>query len=135
MASPEEIKKQQIAESNSLLGEQISLTAELSDQVNFIVKTMKEKGILDKGSIDLTREAVKLTRNLGENYQKSSDVAKDITKNERLINQIKKQQAALDSQANGALKTELSLNNDILSKEAQQYQALEQTASALEKKC
>ena len=133
MASPEEIKKQQIAESNSLLGEQISLTAELSDQVNFIVKTMKEKGILDKGSIDLTREAVKLTRNLGENYQKSSDVAKDITKNERLINQIKKQQAALDSQANGALKTELSLNNDILSKEAQQYQALEQTASALEK--
>lgn len=133
MASAEEIRNKAIEESNVLLGESINLTAQLADQLGFVVKQMQEKGNLDKGSIDLAREALKLTRNLAGDYNSQKDVAKDIAKNEALRNQVKRQQVALNAQALGELEDELATNQGNLTAEAEQYRLLQTIGGQLDK--
>ena len=108
MATPEEIKKKIIEESNDLLSEQINLTAKLTDEMSFIIKIFKEKGTLDKQSLDLTKEASRLTKSLSSEYSSLNDVKKDIAKNEKLQNDVIKQKLSLENKYGEALKEELS---------------------------
>jgi len=128
----EEIRAKAIEESNSALGEQINLTAQLADEIGFVVKQMQEKGNLDKGSVDLAREALRLTRQLSGDYNTQKDVAKDIAKNEALRNQVKRQQVALNAQALGSLEDELANNQGNLTAEAQQFQLLQKVGAQLD---
>ena len=81
MATPEEIRKINLEESNEALAESLSLTAQLSDQMNFLYKTSKDKYTQDKLAVDLTKQAVSLTKNLSSEYNTVKDVEKDIAKN------------------------------------------------------
>ena len=108
MATPEEIKKKIIEESNDLLSEQINLTAKLTDEMSFIIKIFKEKGTLDKQSLDLTKEASRLAKGLSSEYSSLNDVKKDIAKNEKLQNDVIKQKLSLENKYGEALKEELS---------------------------
>ena len=109
MATVEEIKKKIIEESNDLLSEQINLTAKLTDEMSFIIKIFKEKGTLDKQSLDLTKEASRLTKSLSSEYSSLKDVKKDIAKNEKLQNDIQIQTLSLYKQGGESLKDELKL--------------------------
>lgn len=95
MATPEEIKKKNIEESNAALGEAINLTSRLADVMADIVKNTKNKGELDKGSLNLSRQAVEVTRNLSTSYSSINDVQKDIAKNQKKQQDIQKQIIAI----------------------------------------
>jgi len=109
MATVEEIKKKIIEESNDLLSEQINLTSKLNDEMSFILKIFKEKGTLDKQSLDLTKEASRFAKSLSSEYVSLNDVKKDIAKNEKLQNDIQKQTLSLYKQGGESLKDELKL--------------------------
>ena len=84
MASKEEIQKKNIADSNQLLGEQINLMTQLADVMKNLVSESKTKSTLEKGSLDLSRQAVKVTRDLASEYDSIGAVQKDIAKNQKL---------------------------------------------------
>jgi hypothetical protein len=109
----EKVKAKNIEESNEALSEQIDFASTLSDKMSFIVRQMKEKGSLDKASVDLTRKAVSLTRDMASEYESLKDVQKDIAKNEKAQNDIKKQILAFQKQGGDALKRELSLQKTL----------------------
>ena len=95
MSTPDEIRKQNIQESNLALGEAINLTARLADVMSDVVKNTKNKGELDKGSLDLAKQAVKVTRDLSSEYSSINDVQKDMAKNQKKQQDIQKQIAAI----------------------------------------
>ena len=95
MATPEEIKKKNIEESNAALGEAINLTSRLADVMADIVKNTKNKGELDKGSLNLSRKAVEVTKNLSTSYSSINDIQKDIAKNQKNQQDIQKQIIAI----------------------------------------
>jgi len=80
MADIEEIRKKNLEESNEALAESLSLTAKLTDQMQFLYKNSKEKYTQDKLSVDLTKQAVALTKNLSAEYTSLGGVQKDIAK-------------------------------------------------------
>jgi hypothetical protein len=98
MATPEEIRKINLEESNEALAESLSLTAQLSDQMNFLYKTSKDKYTQDKLAVDLTKQAVSLTKNLSSEYNTVKDVEKDIAKNRKLQNEIARTQINLEKE-------------------------------------
>lgn len=107
MASKEEIQKKNIEEANVALGEQLSLIAQLNDSMSFLVKSMKEKGTLDKLSATSVKDVVNATKNLKSEYDSVKNVQKDIAKNEKLQNQVIKQKNALLAEGNGMIEEEL----------------------------
>lgn len=95
MATPEEIKKQNIKEANEALGEQINMIAALADMMKDVVSQVRNKGELEKGSLDVSRQAVKLTRDLSSEYSSLDAVQKDIVKNQKAQQNISKQISAI----------------------------------------
>jgi len=98
MATNEEIRNKNIEESNELLSESISLAGQLADKMSFLYKQSKEKYTQDKISLDLTKQAVTLTKNLSSDYSSIKDVEKDIAKNKKLQNEVSRQQLALEKE-------------------------------------
>lgn len=96
MASKEEIQKKNIQEANKFLSEQIALSTTLADIMQDVVRSTRNKGELDKASLDLTRQSVKMAQNVASEYEDLKTVEKDITKNKKLQNDIVKQQGALE---------------------------------------
>jgi len=96
MASKEEIQKKNIQEANKFLSEQIALSTTLADIMADVVKATRNKGELDKASLDLSRQSVKMAQNVASEYEDLKTVEKDITKNKKLQNDIVKQQGALE---------------------------------------
>lgn len=90
-----------IQEANQLLGEQINLMTQLADVLKNVVAESKTKSTLEKGSLDLSRQAVKLTRDLSSEYDSVEAVQKDITKNRKLQQDLEKQAIALQKQFGG----------------------------------
>lgn len=95
MASAEEIKKKNLKESNDLLSEAINLSSQLADVMKDVVSENKERSELDKSSLSLTREAVKVTRQLSGEYSSVKDVQKDIVKNQAKSADIGRQIGAI----------------------------------------
>ena len=98
MASGEEIRKKNIKESNELLGEQINLMTQLTDVIKNVVSESTTKTTLERGSLNLSKEAVKVTRNLSSEYDSIGAITKDIAKNQKLQQDLSKQQIALQKQ-------------------------------------
>ena len=98
MASGEEIRKKNIEESNELLGEQINLMTQLTDVIKNVVSESTTKNTLERGSLNLSKEAVKVTRNLSSEYDSVGAITKDIAKNQKLQQDLAKQQIALQNQ-------------------------------------
>jgi len=91
----EEIKNKNLKESNDLLSEAINLSSQLADVMKDVVSENKERSELDKSSLSLTREAVKVTRQLSGEYSSVNDVQKDIAKNQAKSADIGRQIGAI----------------------------------------
>lgn len=89
------VNKKNVDEANKAIGEQINLIASLADMMKDVVSQVKNKGELDKGSLDLTRQTLKLTREISSEYQSMDAVQKDITKQYQQQNKNSSQIAAL----------------------------------------
>ena len=109
MATPEEIRKKSIEESNKSLSESISLTAQLADKMNFLYKTLQEKSTLDKQSLDITKQVSSVVKNLSSDYDNIKSIQKDISKNGKLQADVQKQILSLEKEGGKTLKDELSL--------------------------
>ena len=96
MAKKDEIQKQNIDDSNKSLSEQINLVSDLNDRMALLVKNAKEKFTQDKLSENLTKKAVTLTQSLLSEYNSIKDVEKDIAKNQKLQNDVARQQLSLE---------------------------------------
>ena len=123
-------------EINDLLAEQLNLSATLNDKMLNVVKTMKEKGTLDKLSLDLTKTVVNLTKNLKSEYDSVNAVQKDINKNQKALESITNQINALQKQGGETLKNELSNHQMLETSLAKAKQKIEDMnrAKALGKK-
>jgi hypothetical protein len=55
----------------------------LADMMKDVVSQTKIKGELDKGSVDLTRQTLKATRDILAEYESLDAVQKDITKQQQ----------------------------------------------------
>ena len=96
MASKEEIQKQNIEESNKLLAEQLNLVSKIQDKMAFLIKTSSNKLTQDKLALNLTKDAVSLTKSLASEYDSVKKVEKDIAKNKKLENDIARTQLNLE---------------------------------------
>jgi hypothetical protein len=112
MATKEEIQKQNIAESNDLLSEQIGLVTALSDVMKDVVSSNKQRGELDKASLDLTRQSVRAAQNVSSEYDSVKSVQKDIVKDQQLQQKIQKQVLTLTGQLNKTEKDNLKAFQD-----------------------
>ena len=112
MASKEEIQKKNIAESNELLSEQIGLVTALSDVMKDVVSSNKQRGELDKASLDLTRQSVRAAQNVSSEYDSVKSVQKDIVKDQKLQQKIQKQVLTLTGQLNETEKKNLKAFQD-----------------------
>jgi hypothetical protein len=112
MASKEEIQKKNIAESNDLLSEQIGLVTALSDVMKDVVSSNKQRGELDKISLDLTRQSSKAAQNVSSEYDSVKAVQKDIVKDQKLQEKIQKQILTLTGQLNKTEKDNLTAFKD-----------------------
>ena len=109
MASKEEIQKQNIGESNKLLAEQINLVTSIQDKMSALIKSYREKGNLDKASLNIINQTIKQTRSLSSEYDSLKNVQKDIAKNTKNQNDLQKQMLALQQKGGKELKEELEL--------------------------
>jgi hypothetical protein len=91
------VNKKNVDEANKALGEQINLIAAVADMMKDVVSQVKNKGELDKGSLDLTRQTLKLTRDIASEYQSMDAVQKDITKQYQQQNKNASQIEAISS--------------------------------------
>ena len=64
MAKKEEIQKKNVDEANESLGAQLNLVTALQDKMSQILKVYKEKGTLDKQSLDNVKAVVASTKTL-----------------------------------------------------------------------
>ena len=95
MASKEEIQKQNIEESNKLLAEQLNLVSKIQDKMAFLIKTSSNKLTQDTLALNLTKDAVSLTKSLASEYDSVKKVEQDIAKNKKLENDIARTQLNL----------------------------------------
>jgi hypothetical protein len=109
MAKKEEIQKKNVEEANEALGAQLNLVTSLQDKMSFLLKTYKEKGTLDKQSLDSVKAVVAATKNLKAEYDSVKEVQKDISKNQKLQQDIERQKNALFKQGGEDLKKELDI--------------------------
>jgi hypothetical protein len=98
MATPEEIRNKNIQESNEALAESLDLASQLNDKMTFLYKTSKDKFTQDKLALDLTKQAVALTKSLSSEYTSVKDVEKDIAKNRKIQNEISRTQINLEKE-------------------------------------
>ena len=59
------------------------MISQLADMMKDVVSQTKLKGELDKGSVDLTRQTLKATRDMLSEYDSLASVQKDITKQQQ----------------------------------------------------
>jgi phage-related protein len=95
MASAEEKRNKNMRESNEILSESIDLAAQLADQMAYLNKIAKDKGSSDKISVDLTKKALDIQRNLSSEFTNSKDIEKELAKNKKLQNELVRQQISL----------------------------------------
>ena len=107
MAKKEEIQKKNIEESNISLGEQLNLVTQLQDQMSDLLKIYKEKGSLDKLSLDNIKAVTSATKSMKSEYDSVKDVQKDIAKNIKLGNDLAIQGNALLKKGGQSLKDEI----------------------------
>ena len=109
MAKKEEIQKKNVDEANESLGAQLNLVTSLQDKMSQLLKVYKEKGTLDKQSLDSVKSVVAATKNLKAEYDSVKEVQRDISKNQKLQQDIERQKNALLKQGGDSLKDELKL--------------------------
>ena len=116
MAKKEEIQKKNVEEANEALGAQLNLVTALQDKMSFLLKITKDKGTLDKQSLDSVKSVVAATKNLKAEYDSVKEVQKDISKNQKLQQDIERQKNALFKQGGEDLKKEIEflLENKII---------------------
>jgi hypothetical protein len=95
MASSEEIRNKNMRESNEILSETQDLAVQLADQMAYINKIAKDKGISDKISLDLTKKALDIQRNLSSEYTNVKDIEKELAKNKKLQNELTRKEISL----------------------------------------
>ena len=78
MAKKEEIQKSLVVDVNKSLSEQISLVSQLQDQMSQLLKIYKEKGTLDKLSLDNVKAVATATKAIRSEYDSVKEVQKDI---------------------------------------------------------
>jgi hypothetical protein len=100
MASKEEIQKKNIEEANAALGEQLNIASSLSDVMKDIVSSSTRRTELDKASLGLVRESSAMVQKVNSEYENLNQVQKDITKQEKLQEKIKKQILAINGNLN-----------------------------------
>lgn len=98
MASKEEIQKNLIQQANVSLGEQLNLVGQIQDKMSFLLKTQQDVFTQDRQSLSLVKEAYAITKQMTSEYTSSKDVQKDIAKNQKLQNQIARQQLNLEKE-------------------------------------
>lgn len=98
MAKKETIQKKLVEEANVSLADQLNLVSQINDKMSFLYKTATDKFTQDKLALDLTKQAVALTKNLTSAYESSKDVQKDIAKNQKLQNEIARVQLNLEKE-------------------------------------
>ena len=108
MAKKEEIQKSLIVDVNKSLSDKISLVSQLQDQMSQILKIYKEKGTLDKLSLDNVKAVATATRAMKSEYDSVKEVQKDIAKNAKLQNDLERQKLALYKQGGESLKDEMT---------------------------
>lgn len=89
------VNKKNVDEANKAIGEQINLISALADVMKDVVSQVQNKGELDKGSLDLTRQTLRITREISSEYQSMDAVQKDITKQYQQQNKNSAQIAAV----------------------------------------
>jgi len=109
MAKKEEIQKKNVDEANEALGVQLNLVTALQDKMSQLLKVYKEKGTLDKQSLDNVKAVVASTKTLKAEYDSVKEVQRDISKNQKLQQDIERQKNALIKQGGDSLKDELKL--------------------------
>ena len=91
----EEIKAQNTEEANKALGDQLNLVSSLQDKMTDLIKIYREKGTLDKLSLDNIKAVTAATKAYKSEYNSVKEVQKDISRNTQLQNDIAKQTNAL----------------------------------------
>lgn len=109
MASKEEIQRKNIEEANEALGKQLSLVTEIQDQMANLISKMREKGTLDKLSLDSVKSAVSFTKGLKGEYDSLADVQKDIKRQQQLQNDILNKQKSAIEKASDGVKEEVKM--------------------------
>lgn len=109
MAKKDEIQKKNIDEANESLSEQLNLVSSLQDKMSQLLKVYREKGTLDKQSLDSIKSVVASTKALKAEYDSVKEVQKDISKNQKLQQDIERQKNALYKQGGDSLKEELKM--------------------------
>jgi len=109
MANKDQIQKKNIDEANDSLGTQLNLVASLQDKMSQLLKVYKEKGTLDKQSLDSVKSVVAATKSLKAEYDSVKEVQKDLAKNAKLQQDIERQKNALYKQGGESLKDEIKM--------------------------
>ena len=105
----EEIKAQNAEEANKALGDQLNLVTALQDKMTDLIKIYREKGTLDKLSLDNIKSLTAATKAYKSEYDSVKEVQKDISRNTQLQNDIAKQTNALTKKGGEGLKDEMKL--------------------------
>ena len=119
--------KKQVEDTNKALGDQINMIAALADMMKDVVSQARVKGELDKGSVDLTRQTLKATRDLLAEYDSLEAVQKDITKQQQQQAKNNVQIQALSKNLNDTEKKAL----ETFKKKNQESQKAENLAKSL----
>ncbi len=112
MANKDQIQKKNIDEANDSLGTQLNLVASLQDKMSQLLKVYKEKGTLDKQSLDSVKSVVAATKSLKAEYDSVKEVQKDLAKNAKLQQDIERQKNALYKQGGESLKDDYNYAMD-----------------------
>jgi hypothetical protein len=105
----EEIKAQNAEEANKALGDQLNLVSSLQDKMTDLIKIYREKGTLDKLSLDNIKAVTAATKAYKSEYNSVKEVQKDISRNTQLQNDIAKQTNALTKKGGDGLKDEMKM--------------------------
>jgi hypothetical protein len=108
MAKKEEIQKKAVEDVNKSISEQLNLVQSLQDSMNDLLKIYREKGSLDKLSLDNVKAIASATKAMKSEYDSVKEVQKDIAKNTKLQNDVERQTLALYKKGGDALKEELT---------------------------
>jgi len=108
MAKKEEIQKKAVDDVNKSISEQLNLVQSLQDSMSDLLKVYREKGSLDKLSLDNIKAVASATKSMKSEYDSVKEVQKDISKNSKLQNDIERQTLALYKKGGDSLKDEVN---------------------------
>ena len=121
-----------IKESQDFLNETVSITAQIADQIQFQVNSVREKMNLDQDVLKISKENYKAIASLKTDYQDLKVLAKD---REKIENQIQKNLTTVGAYSQKLQKGEKEAAKSYLLKEASlksQQDTLAQTISKAE---